>query len=137
MTVEERLAAIEAQLASLQEMVDYLHGEPDWYEIGQAAELLGVKPATVRGWCRCGRIHAERDEQIASANRRWRISKKEVARYRREGLLPANKSLNRTNLGLPGETRLAGCDDTAAASPLSCAPRNRQSFAGPHHHSPG
>lgn len=125
MSIEERLAELEARVAAMQEQLDYLHGQPAWYGPNEVAEMLGIKPATVRGWCRCGRINADRDEQFASANRRWRISKDEVARYRREGLLPENQSLNRTNLGLPGETRLAGCGDTAAASPRSCGQQTR------------
>lgn len=45
----------------------------------EAALILGLKPATVQGMCRDGRIKATKHSTM------WRISKSEVKRYIRFG----------------------------------------------------
>jgi len=56
--------------------------EPEWLTCNRVAEILKKRPFTVREWCRLGRIESRR---LASGERR--ISKEEVERFKRDGLL--------------------------------------------------
>jgi len=47
------------------------------YRIGQAAQLLGVSPSTLRRWEREGKIKAERTE---GAHRLYRLSQFKIAK---------------------------------------------------------
>ncbi len=80
----ERLDRIEATLRLL------VGQRParDYYTAAQAAELLGLAEFTVREWCRLGRIKAEKRKSGRGAHYQWVISRAELQRYEREGLLP-------------------------------------------------
>jgi hypothetical protein len=60
----------------------------DWYEIEEAAALLGRAPFTVREWCRQGRVNAEKKNSGRGPYQSWVISNAELSRIGREGLLP-------------------------------------------------
>ena len=84
MTIEERLAKIEALLAVLVERQQVR----EWYSVEEFAPLLGKAAFTVREWCRLGRVHAEKRRSGRGAFPAWCISHPELLRYQREGLLP-------------------------------------------------
>lgn len=133
---DDRIERLEAAVARLQEEVDYLKGLPQSYTIKETAELIGVKERTVRGWCRQGQLKAERDGHYGNVNRQWRVPRDEIARHRREGLRKADPTLNQTNRGLPGETRLEAGAGSGGASHRMCDPRSRQSAVDRRHRSP-
>ena len=84
----ERLDRIEAILLTL---VATLPGSPapkEWYTAGEAARLLGKAEFTVREWCRLGRIRAEKKRSGRGKYPCWVISRAELLRLEREGLLP-------------------------------------------------
>ena len=82
--LSDRLTKIESMLSILVERQQVR----EWYEVEQAAELLGKAPFTVREWCRLGRIRAEKRQSGRGAHSQWVISKEELGRFQREGLLP-------------------------------------------------
>lgn len=57
----------------------------DSYSVDEAATLLGKNPYTVREWCRNGQVNATKSAERRGAASLWRISAKEIARYRNEG----------------------------------------------------
>ena len=85
MTVEERLANIEAMLAVLVEQ----QAVKGFYEVEEFARLVGKSSFTCREWCRLGRIRARKKDSGRGAHTAWAISHEELQRYRREGLLRA------------------------------------------------
>lgn len=84
MTVEERLAKIEAMLVVLVERQQVR----EWYSVEEFAQILGKAEFTVREWCRLGRIRAEKQLSGRGAFPAWCISHQELLRYQREGMLP-------------------------------------------------
>lgn len=84
MTLEERLAKIEALLAVLLDRQQV----KEFYEVEEFARLVGRDPFTVREWARHGRIEAGKRRSGRGAHAQWVISHAELLRYRREGLLP-------------------------------------------------
>lgn len=86
MTVEDRLARIEAMLAVLVEQQTVR----DWYTTEQAAQILGKAEYTVRSWCRLGRIRARKKDSGRGAHNAYAISHEELQRVQREGLLPVS-----------------------------------------------
>ena len=87
MTVEERLKNIEAMLVVLVERQTV----KDFYEVEEFAQIVRKAPFTTREWCRLGRIRAEKKLSGRGAYARWVVSREELARYQREGLLPASR----------------------------------------------
>jgi hypothetical protein len=85
MTVEERLAKIEAILSVVVERQTV----KDFYEVEEFAKLVGKSSFTCREWCRLGRIRARKKNSGRGAHTAWAISHEELQRYRREGLLRA------------------------------------------------
>ncbi len=86
MTLLERLERIEGMLSSLVEKQTVR----DWYTTEQAAQMLGKAEFTVRQWCRLGRIVARKQESGRGKHTAWAISREELQRYQREGLLPVS-----------------------------------------------
>jgi hypothetical protein len=84
MSVEERLERIESLLAALVEREQVR----EWYTTGQAAQLLGKAEYTVREWCRTGRVNAAKKSSGRGAHASWTVSREELLRLQREGLLP-------------------------------------------------
>jgi hypothetical protein len=83
MTVEERLANIEATLAVL------VGQQPkSFYDVHEFARLVGKASFTVREWSRHGRIVAQKRRSGRGAFLAWVISHDELLRYQKEGLLP-------------------------------------------------
>jgi hypothetical protein len=59
-----------------------------WFTTDQAARILGKAPFTIREWCRNGRVHCRKQNTGRGAHRAWVISREELNRIQREGLLP-------------------------------------------------
>jgi hypothetical protein len=82
--IRDRLAAVESalQLLVAQRTVK------DWYTTAEVAELLGKAEFTVREWCRLKRIHCEKRNSGRGPHNSWIVSRLEIERLQREGLLP-------------------------------------------------
>ena len=81
MTMEQRLEKIEAMLALL------LDQQPrDWYTTQEFAKAVGKAPFTIREHCRHGRLRAEK-RNGRGAYQQYVLSREELERYRRHGLL--------------------------------------------------
>jgi hypothetical protein len=80
----ERLDRIEAAIADLARQ----RAAKDWYEVEEAAAILGRAPFTVREWCRQGRINAKKKDSGRGKYQSWVISDAELACVQRDGLLP-------------------------------------------------
>lgn len=79
----ERLGRVEAALTLLVRE----RTVKDWYTTAEIADMLGKAEFTVREWCRLGRIRAEKRLSGRGAYPAWVISREELLRYQREGLL--------------------------------------------------
>lgn len=84
MTLLERLERIEGMLSVLVERQQV----KEWYATDEFATLVGKAEYTVRSWCRLGRIVARKKESGRGKHTAWAISREELQRYQREGLLP-------------------------------------------------
>jgi hypothetical protein len=82
--IEERLDRIESILLSLVEQ----QVVREWYSTDQFAKKVGLAEVTVRGHCRSGRLDAEKQKSGRGAYHAWALSRRELLRYQREGLLP-------------------------------------------------
>jgi hypothetical protein len=87
MTVEERLAKIEAMLVVLVAR----QAAKEFYEVEEFASLVGKSCFTCREWCRLGRISAMKKGSGRGAHLAWCISHQEMLRYQREGLRHRSK----------------------------------------------
>ena len=79
-----RLERIEQTLTALVQQ----RAIKEWYGTDEVASLLGKDPFTVREWARHGRIHAEKRRSGRGRYLAWVISREELLRIQREGLLP-------------------------------------------------
>jgi hypothetical protein len=89
--VLERLDALDRRLDKFEALLGQLVRQrtvKDWYDVEEAAQLLGKAEFTVREWCRLGRIRAQKRRSGRGAFPAWVIAHEEVLRYQREGLLP-------------------------------------------------
>jgi excisionase family DNA binding protein len=84
--LQAHLERIEALLVTLVER----HSVKEWYTTSEAAKLLGVSQFTLREWCRLGRCHAKKRSSGRGAHASWTLSREEILRLEREGLLPLN-----------------------------------------------
>ncbi|WP_171470241.1 hypothetical protein [Frigoriglobus tundricola] len=89
MTIEERLEKIEGLLFALVER----ESVKEYYEIEEFARMVGREPFTCREWARLGRVRAEKKLSGRGAHARWVVSHEELLRYRKQGLLPFNRTL--------------------------------------------
>jgi hypothetical protein len=80
----QRLERIEATLAVLVER----QVVREWYSTEEVAKLLGKAEFTVREWCRLGRVRAEKKGSGRGKYQSWVVSREELQRIQREGLLP-------------------------------------------------
>jgi hypothetical protein len=83
------------RLAEIQTSLVVLAGQrpvKDWFTTAEAARSLGRAEFTVREWCRRGRVHAEKKGSGRGRHQPWVISREELQRIEREGLLPAQRS---------------------------------------------
>lgn len=83
-SITELTKVLKMTLESVQRLEDKLdlnvHGiytERDLYSTKEAAEILGLAEYTVRQHCNKGVIEAEK-----TTNRRWRISRDAIARFK-------------------------------------------------------
>lgn len=88
------------QAATLQQLVDLQRrllarleqltgaAPQSWYSPMEVARLIDRAPATVRGWCRQGRLAARKRSVGRGDKLDWEISATELQRYRDHGLLP-------------------------------------------------
>ena len=81
--VLERLDRIERLLQSLMDQ----RTVKEFYSTEEAAQILDRAEFTVREWCRNGRIRAEKRLSGRGKYLSWVISRGELLRYQREGLL--------------------------------------------------
>jgi hypothetical protein len=84
MTVEERLERMESMLLVLCERQQVRQ----WYSVEEFARQVGRSEFTVRGWCRLGRVAAEKKTSGRGAHTAWAISHVEFERFQHEGLRP-------------------------------------------------
>jgi hypothetical protein len=87
MSIDDRLARIEAILASLVERERI----KEFYTTDEFASQVGKQEFTVREWARLGRVHAQKRRSGRGAFASWVISHQELLRYQREGLLPLKR----------------------------------------------
>ena len=80
----DRLERIESVLSSLVE----LRTVKDFYSTAEVGAILGKAEATVREWCRCHRCRGEKRRSGRGKYQSWVISREELQRIEREGLLP-------------------------------------------------
>jgi hypothetical protein len=85
MKLRERLVKIEAMLAVLLERQQVR----EWYTTQEFALAVGKAEFTIREYCRLGRLRAEKRRSGRGAYLQWVISRAELERYQREGLLPS------------------------------------------------
>ncbi|MGE0758370.1 MAG: helix-turn-helix domain-containing protein [Pirellulaceae bacterium] len=92
--LSEGIPAVLHRLLELQREVlariDQLVGPAvqSWYSPAEVARIIGRKPATVRGWCRTGRLAARKRSFGRGGKLDWEIASEELQRYRDHGLLP-------------------------------------------------
>jgi hypothetical protein len=86
MTLLERLERIEGMLAVIagQQQVK------EWLSTSEFAMQVGRAEFTVREWARRGRILARKKKSGRAGHTAWAISREELQRYQREGLLPVS-----------------------------------------------
>jgi hypothetical protein len=63
----------------------------DWYTTEEAAQILGKARFTIREWCRHGRVHCRKQGSGRGKYMSWVISRDELLRIQKEGLLPLEK----------------------------------------------
>ena len=61
------------------------------YSPAEVAQILNKKPYTVREWCRLGRLNATKALSGRGIDGEWRISREEILRWQKEGLLPVDR----------------------------------------------
>lgn len=80
----DRFDKVEAMLAELVRQ----RTVKDWYSTDEVANILGKAKFTVREWCRHGRVHCRKKLTGRGKSQSWVISRDELLRIQREGLLP-------------------------------------------------
>lgn len=85
MTVEERLARIEALLEAFVAQ----RAVKEAYTTAEVAEIVGKAEKQVRNWCREGRIAAIKRPVGRGSAKEWEVSNDELVRYQAHGLRPA------------------------------------------------
>jgi excisionase family DNA binding protein len=64
----------------------------DFYTVAEVALLVGRSEFTVREWARHGRLQAVKRNSGRGRHHEWVVSREELDRYQREGLLPFPKN---------------------------------------------
>lgn len=82
------LSAILERLARIEKLITDQKTIKDWYDTEAAGAYLGKAEFTVREWCRLGRIRAQKRRSVRGKHCAWVISRDELLRVEREGLLP-------------------------------------------------
>ncbi len=89
---EGLLARLDDLRAILTEIQAHLDGsrnsDKEAFTPSEFGGLTGLSAYTVQDHCRTGRLRATKALSGRGATRGWRISRDELSRYRREGLLP-------------------------------------------------
>ena len=83
-----RLDRLDERMAELRDLLVNQRAMRDYYTPEEAAKILGKAPFTVREWCRCGRVRAQKRGSGRGKYQGWVISHEELMRFQREGLLP-------------------------------------------------
>ena len=87
MSVEERLEKIEAMLVVLVESQQVR----EWYTTEEFARAVGKAEFTIREYCRMHRLNAVKRQSGRGKHAQWVLAHSELERYRRNGLLPAQR----------------------------------------------
>jgi hypothetical protein len=82
---------IEEMKAAIFSMQKHPADDRTAYTVNEVAEMLGVAPYTVRGWCNAGRIKGTKRDERRGKDGVWSITAAEIHRHRNEGLLPVDK----------------------------------------------
>lgn len=85
---QERIEAMLERLATQQQV-------KEWYTTEEFGRLVGKAEATIREYCRYGRLEAERRRSGRGPSGVWVLSHGEYLRYQREGLLPDRRAVSR------------------------------------------
>ncbi len=84
-----RLDRIETTLSELVgQLVSLTKYDKEFYTTADVAEILDRAEFTVREWCRLGRVHASKRLNGRGTSKEWVISREELGRIQKEGLLP-------------------------------------------------
>lgn len=84
----EALEDIRRMVAEVRELLVAQKQVREYYSVDQAADCLGRRPFTVREWCRLRRINAQKRKTGRGRSTEWVISRAELLRIEKEGLLP-------------------------------------------------
>ena len=85
------LARLDERITKIYDLLAEQRTIKDWYTTAELAELVGRDEFTVREWCRHGRIKAAKKGSGRGKHRGWAISREELLRYQREGLIPERR----------------------------------------------
>jgi hypothetical protein len=91
MTLEERLEKIDEKIESLLVMLVERQQVREWLTTREFAQATGKSEFTIREYCRRGRLHAKKRQSGRGAHLEYALSRIELERYRRHGLLHARK----------------------------------------------
>lgn len=84
-------AELHERLRRIEESINQLVNrkvEQDFFSVQEIAKILDKSNFTIREWCRLGRVHGEKKLSGRGRAQEWVISKQELTRIQREGLLP-------------------------------------------------
>jgi hypothetical protein len=84
-SLEQRLQRMEGLL---EQLVTGMRNK-DWYSVAEVAVLVDRSEYQVRQWCKSGKIRAEKSGRRSGRFQTWVVSREELLRYERNGLLPA------------------------------------------------
>jgi hypothetical protein len=101
MSLEERLDILESKLGVLEKIEAMLNvlaerqQVREWYTTHEFAQAVSKAEFTIREYCRLGRLRAEKRQSGRGAYPQWVLSHAELERYRRNGLLPKERDIER------------------------------------------
>lgn len=88
MNIDERLDRIEGLLGQL-----VRQSTKDYYSTEEFAARVGLAAYTVREHCRRGRLKAAKKQSGRGKFASWCLSREELRRFERHGLLPEQKRM--------------------------------------------
>ncbi len=119
MEIVEKLERLEMLIMQMVEQMGKLllgAGSQEWFTVGEFAKLVNRRPYTVRQWANEGRIHARKSRTRTGGAFEWVISREELDRLRREGLLPPDPTRNTDQPGASGKVPRRNPDPLGGAA---------------------